>query len=132
LARALAIAVVLAALLAPAAAEAGTYDVYACRLPDGSAAPAGGWSTSGLLAGADVRAAAGCPLTVSAAPSATALRPITLGWRFDAVDDTTIAAYDVARRVVVSTRRHGGVQLRGLPRRDRLLQGAPGRPLLVV
>ena len=103
MARALAIAVVLAALLTPAAAEAGTYDVYACQLPDGSTAPAGGWTVNGLLSGADVRAAAGCPLTVSAAPSATALRPITLGWRFDAVDDTTIAAYDVARRVLVST-----------------------------
>jgi hypothetical protein len=103
LARALAIAVVLAALMAPAAAEAGTYDVYACQLPDGGAAPAGGWNTSGLLAGADVRAAAGCPLTVTAAPGASALRPITMGWRFDAVDDTTIAAYDVARRVAVTT-----------------------------
>ena len=103
MARALAVAVLLAALLAPAGAEAGTYDVYACRLPDGGAAPAGGWSATGLLAGADVRAGAGCPLTASAAPSATAVRPITFGWRFDAVDDTTIAAYDVARRVAVST-----------------------------
>jgi hypothetical protein len=58
LARALAIAVVLAVLLVPAAAQAGTYDVHACRLPDGSAAPAGGWSTTGLLAGAGVRTAA--------------------------------------------------------------------------
>ena len=113
MARALAIAVVLAALLVPAAAQAGTYDVYACRLPDGSAAPAGGWTTSGLLAGADVRVAAGCPLTVSAAPSATAVRPITLGWRFDAVDDTTISAYDVARRASVTTDGTGAFNYEG-------------------
>jgi hypothetical protein len=109
----LVIAVVLAALLAPASAQAGTYDVYACRLPDGSAAPAGGWSTGGLLAGADVRAAAGCPLTVSAAPGPTAVRPITLGWRFDAVDDTTIAAYDVARSAVVTTDGTGAFNYEG-------------------
>ena len=47
----------LAVTLWPAAARAGTYDVYACRLPDGSGAPAGGWTTNGLMAGADVRLA---------------------------------------------------------------------------
>jgi hypothetical protein len=96
----------LVALAWAAAAQAGTYDVYACRLPDGTAAAAGGWSTAGLVNGEDVRATAGCPggsLTVSVAPSATATRPITIGWRFDAVDDTTIAAFDVARHVVVTT-----------------------------
>jgi hypothetical protein len=102
-----------ALLLWAAPAQAGTYDVYACRLPDGSVAPAGGWSTGGLLNGADVRTAAGCPLTVSVAPSAQAQRPITIGWRFDAVDDTTIAAYDVARRVVVSTDGTGAFNYEG-------------------
>ena len=84
MARALAIAVVLAALLAPAPAQAGTYDVYACRLPDGGPAPAGGWGNAGLLAGPFALRADGCPLTVSVAPSATTTRPITIGWRFDA------------------------------------------------
>jgi hypothetical protein len=95
----------LVALAWTAAAQAGTYDVYACRLPDGRAAPAGGWSTTGLVAG-DYRVSAGCPggsLTVAVpAASSTHLRPNTIGWRFDAVDDTTLVAYDVTRRVAVT------------------------------
>src|SRR3954465_6254655 len=34
---------VVVSLVVVAPARAGTYDVYSCRLPDGSPAPAGGW-----------------------------------------------------------------------------------------
>jgi hypothetical protein len=93
---------VLLSLLGPAAAQAGTYDVYACRLPDGSAAPAGGWSTNGLLAGSGHQVSSGCPLTVAIPTGAVHARGTTLGWRFDAVDDTTLVAYDVTRRVTLT------------------------------
>jgi hypothetical protein len=42
---ALATTFAVAAVLTPAAAHAGTYDVYACRLPDGSPAPTDGWTS---------------------------------------------------------------------------------------
>jgi hypothetical protein len=41
------------------------------------------------------------------------VRPITLGWRFDAVDDTTIAGYDVARRANVTTDGTGAFNYEG-------------------
>jgi hypothetical protein len=45
--RAIALAVLLTAgLVAPA--DAGTYSVYACNLPDGTRAPVDGWHAEGL------------------------------------------------------------------------------------
>ncbi len=56
--RLLAFAVFATLLLWPAHASAGTYDVYSCRLPDGTPAPTDGWHPfvdagrqSGLRAG---------------------------------------------------------------------------------
>jgi hypothetical protein len=41
---ALLLATLLALILFPPPAHAGTYDVYSCRLPDGSPAPTDGWT----------------------------------------------------------------------------------------
>src|ERR1700754_51611 len=87
----------LALLLLPAVARAGTYDVYSCRLPDGSPAPARAWEPVTTYAGVGAAAvtaddcAAGGAMTASL-PFVDPARPGTgAGWRFSAPEATTVS-----------------------------------------
>ena len=55
--------VLVALALAPAPAHAGTYDVWACHLPDGTVVPAEGWAAS--RQGANTSAGNSCHLYVA-------------------------------------------------------------------
>ncbi len=84
-------------------AEAGTYDVHACRTPGGAAAPADGWSAG--AAGAYMYANVGCPggvLSAAADPAVGHARGSSLSFTFTAPAGTRVAAYDVRRTVRVS------------------------------
>jgi hypothetical protein len=49
------VATLLALILWPTPAGAGTYDVYSCRLPDGTSIPANGWRPFTALEGSSTR-----------------------------------------------------------------------------
>src|SRR3954469_14680521 len=85
-------ALILLLLLSPQHASAGTYDVYSCRLPDGSPASTAGW-TSHLL-GARVKTNDTC--AEGGSLSAWFFHGFPVGiinvgdfadWRFDAPSD---------------------------------------------
>ncbi len=92
---------VLVPLIVCAPARAGTYDVYSCRLPDGSPAPAAGWVpfaselSVGLSATAADNCRAGGGLTASLPP--VALVGMEAGWRFTPPPGTTIEGFEVFR-----------------------------------
>src|SRR3954447_12348535 len=95
---------VVVSLVVVAPARAGTYDVYSCRLPDGSPAPAGGWApvssgptSTGLSASTSDSCGAGGGLTASLPPWA----PVGMeaGWRFTPPPATSIDAFEVFRAV---------------------------------
>jgi hypothetical protein len=93
------LAIGLAAVTA-APADAGTYDVHACRTPSGAAAPADGWTAAAN--GAFMYAAVGCPggtLSASADPAVVHARGSTLAFRFDPPAATLVARWDVRRRL---------------------------------
>ncbi len=95
------------ALLAPAPASAGTYDVYSCRLPDGTPAPTSGWTRFEHVTGDVGAVRLRCPMTCSSAGALTAriayrqldlhgLGRTVAGWRFAAAPDATIAGFQCA------------------------------------
>ena len=92
---AIALASIIAALCINAApAGAGTYDVWSCRLPDGSVAPLDGWQYEGTGTGANQ-----CPqFGFSAAfPTSPVAATATAGWTFEAPQNLSIYAYELYR-----------------------------------
>ena len=86
-----------AALLLGAAvdsAAAGTYDVWGCRLADGTVAPLDGWRHDGGGFGANQ-----CPSFGFSAgfPNSAIAATATSGWTFEAPPDLTIAGYELYR-----------------------------------
>src|SRR3954454_22584112 len=95
---------VLAPLCVCAPARAGTYDVYSCRLPDGSPAPAGGWvpfatepTSFGLSATASDSCGAGGGL-IASLPSYVPVG-VEAGWNFTPPPSTTIEGFEITRTV---------------------------------
>ena len=91
----------------PSSAHAGTYDVYSCRLPDGSSAPVTGWSSFGTAA---IYAANGCAsggALTAELPSATLSAPVDAGWLFRAPTDTSIRGAWLRRSSVVPSSSNG-------------------------
>src|SRR3954471_13323219 len=95
---------VVVSLVVVAPARAGTYDVYSCRLPDRSPAPANGWvpfasevTPLGLTATTADACGSGGGLT-AALPSPT-LVGIEAGWRFTPPPGTRIDGFEVFRTV---------------------------------
>src|SRR3954470_17238583 len=95
---------VLVPLVCCAPARAGTYDVYSCRVPDGSPAPAAGWvpfatgaEPTGLSATAADMCAAGSGL-VASLPS---YAPVGMEsrWAFTAPSGTSIEDFEIFRTV---------------------------------
>jgi hypothetical protein len=129
---------VLVPLVICASARAGTYDVYSCRLPDGSPAPAAGWvpfaSETGTTA-AD-SCTAGGELVASLPPYVPA--GVEAGWRFTPPPATTIEGFEVFRAVRPAKDPQGGLggyvaSVGAWPPADRVsdvddqcLTGAPG------
>jgi hypothetical protein len=87
----------LASLAAPATSDAGTYDVWSCRLPGDKPAPIAGWRA----------VSAGAPPPSNECAAWRGLRaefPVsglaawtTTGWWFEAPANTTIASYELYR-----------------------------------
>jgi hypothetical protein len=96
-----------AILVRPPVSEAGTYDVYSCRLPDGAPAAATGWSQFGTD---PAYAANGCANGGAMSASlhlATLPAPLQAGWRFQAPADTTIEGVAVRRAAFVPSMSNG-------------------------
>ena len=95
----------LAGLLWCGSASAGTYDVYGCRLPDGSPAATDGWSSTatqdGTYAWNDCARRGG--LTAGLDPAVQVANRTYAAWSFDAPSDTTISAYSIQRTVRTAT-----------------------------
>jgi hypothetical protein len=81
------------AVLAPAA-NAGTYDVYGCRMPDGSAAPVSGWTAQG--ANAHDMCWAGQGLTAELPPQQIYTN-VSSGWQFTSPANTVIDNFTIYR-----------------------------------
>jgi hypothetical protein len=81
-----------AALALPSTARAGVYDVYGCRLPDGTPIPADGWKP--WVTGDGGLAFDGCSgrggLDAGFRPGALLGAGSSAGWVFDAPADTTV------------------------------------------
>ena len=93
----------LCAGFAAAPAEAGTYDVHACRTPAGAAAPADGWSAS--TAGVYMYASTGCPagsMSAASDPAVGHVRGSLLSFTFTAPASTRVVGWDVRRTVRLS------------------------------
>jgi hypothetical protein len=90
----------LVALLWASEARAGTYDVYGCRLPDGTPIAARGWTEFGWggsrTDGCSFRGA----LTASLDPAASISEGTRIGWEFNAPTDTEISGYVLYRSSV--------------------------------
>ena len=86
-------------------AMAGTYDVYGCRLPNGTPIPADGWAPHTVHAGGDASNYCAPFGGLSAALHADiAVNHLAqAGWVFDSPPNTTIAEYALYRSSVVST-----------------------------
>jgi hypothetical protein len=105
----------LVSLIVVAPARAGTYDVYSCRLPDGSPAPTVGWAgfdsenaELGLSATASNTCDGGGGLTASI-PS---YEPVGMaaGWSFTAPPATTIEGFEIFRAVRPGNLAQGGLE----------------------
>jgi hypothetical protein len=92
---------VLVSLLVVAPARAGTYDVYSCRLPDGSPAPTNGW-----VPFASAPPELGVSMTANSCGSAGGLRAslssfvpagVEVGWKFTSPPATTIDGFELFR-----------------------------------
>jgi hypothetical protein len=86
---------VLAGLLFPSLARAGTIDVYSCRLADGTAAPASGWTpfSNFTLIGLPSPVRGDCGTQYGLMDALAPTQPgQEAGWRFDAPPATTITA----------------------------------------
>jgi hypothetical protein len=94
------IGVLLVLLLPPSFAEAGTIDVYSCRLADGTAAPASGWTpfSNFAYAGGSGPVSGDCGTQFGLMRADAPTQPgHEAGWRFDAPADTTIMAVALQR-----------------------------------
>ncbi len=103
--RSIVLAVLAALILWPSCASAGTYDVYACRLPGGSAAPTHGWDRFATPEGAGDSTSwlpdncfLGLRMVVTL-PVGSQSSVLRAGWVFSAPADTTIAGFAVHRWV---------------------------------
>src|SRR5689334_19182312 len=101
---AMALIILLLLLLLPSTAHAGTYDVYACRLPDGSPAPTRSWTPVEAYAGrgahgstSDTCATGGVLSAELPLSSSLASAGSGAGWRFDAPSGTAISAFQIRR-----------------------------------
>src|SRR4051794_20015857 len=81
------------AVLAPAA-NAGTYDVYGCRMPDGSPAPVSDWTAQGANAHDMCGAGQGLPAEL---PPQQIYTNVSSGWRFTSPADTVIDNFTIYR-----------------------------------
>jgi hypothetical protein len=104
---------VLVPLVACASARAGTYDVYSCRLPDGSPAPTYAWGSFagdapelGLSGTVSDSCGAGGGLVASVPGSYPV--GIEAGWRFTPPPATTIEGFDIFRAMRPGTLAQGG------------------------
>lgn len=91
----------------PAAARAGTYDVYSCRLPDGRPAPTFGWSAVSLRAVTSDTCASGGSLR-AALPSERSFKGDMAGWTLTAPADTRIVSFVAYRWSTASSDAAGG------------------------
>jgi hypothetical protein len=100
---AVALTLLLALLIAPTGARAGTYDVYSCRLPDGSPAPTFGWQSFANSPGASSGTAAATDECATGGGMTASLPPMNFdlgtqaGWFFVAPANTVIEAFRVSR-----------------------------------
>jgi hypothetical protein len=99
--RRLALALLLGPILWPSQATAGTYDVYSCRLPDGSVAPAKGWQAASNAGGQDPfgavnRCATGDGLT-AVFPIGVSSAGSEWSWAFTAAAGTTVESFLIHR-----------------------------------
>jgi hypothetical protein len=94
-------------------ARAASYDVWACRLPDGRAAPLDGWSYDGLGSGANQ-----CPdFGFSASlPGSGAAASATAGWWFETPPGLTISGYELFRSARTGSGADGSQRVYGLYR----------------
>ena len=88
-------------------AFAGTYDVYSCRLPDGTRIPASGWSGFGGTARSNQCTSTGgltarfADAPILAAADVSPLSATSGGWVFEAPSGTSIAGFEVQRAAFV-------------------------------
>src|SRR5690349_5908873 len=85
-------------------ARAGTYDVYSCRLPDGSPAPANGWApvvNAPPELGLSVTTENSCASSGGLKASLPSFMPagVDAGWRFTPPPATTIEGFEIARAI---------------------------------
>src|SRR4051812_49257560 len=91
-------------LVVVAPARAGTYDVYSCRLPDGSPAPTGGWvpfgsETTSIGLSATVSDSCGEGGGLSASLPSFPSVGMEAGWRFTGPPTTRIEGFEIFRAV---------------------------------
>jgi hypothetical protein len=89
----------LVGLLWAAEARAGTYDVYGCRLPDGTRAPTLGWTPVQFSPAGSTSDScrSGGHLVAALDASVTQSQLAISGWEFNAPRDTSIAGYTIHR-----------------------------------
>jgi hypothetical protein len=87
-------AAIIISALWPPRAVAGTYDVYSCRLPDGSPAEADGWVPRGAIALDTCWQSGGLQAELPPEPQMWERQS---GWRFAAPADTSIATFTIYR-----------------------------------
>jgi hypothetical protein len=94
------VAAALLALVPAAEATAATYDVHACRTPNGTGVPANGWTATAATLGGYARLVVACPgggMAIRPAERRHRRDGALLGFEFTAPADTTIVGW---RRVV--------------------------------
>src|SRR5690349_17507040 len=97
----------LATLVASPAAHAGTYDVYSCRLPNGSPAPTNGWTAFAKpFPEIFVHTANACSSGGALTASLPTVAPVGMeaGWTFTPPPGTAIDSFEIFRAL-----RPGGV-----------------------
>ena len=122
--RLLALLVASAALTAPPAANAGTYDVHTCRLPSGAPTGVDGWasSSSGQWLAATENCAAGGSLEVRLDADQPHASGNYAAWTWTAPANVAIVGFNAARSVVA-----GPDQAYGSP--GYTLYTQPGSPI---
>jgi len=94
--RALLVSAALVQTCSTGTAVAANYDVHACRLPNGSAAPANGWTPTSVGGPEAVQLSIGCPggAMTGRTGAGTHEDQQLLGFSFAAPPGTTISGYD--------------------------------------
>lgn len=92
------VGLMLAALLAPMAAQSREYIVYSCKLPDGRPAPTDGWRATGsaFYEWFSDGCASGGPLAAGMAGDRQAANAAAINWSFDS-GPATIRGYAISR-----------------------------------